>query len=163
MRVLFFIGFALLLVVTGCSRKVTSTATDTQVYDSTYVKMSPRFVPLSFPGKSVITFTRIVIDSTGKLSPLHIKEKSGGAFIDVTIKADGSIIAKGGCDSLKTVTELMDKEIFKLKHTVKNTVKTVTVTQYKTHGIDIFCRWYSGITLLVALLLIYLKFKKIIL
>jgi len=164
MRVLFFIGFALLLVVSGCSRKVTSTATDstTDVLDSTHVELKPRSEKLIFPGKSAIALKQIHVDSTGKILPIHIKAKNENAFVDVTVDEDGIVTAKGGCDSLEMVVQLMDKEIFRLKRSQLKITKTVTITitKYKTHGFDIFCRCFFFFVLLGAVLFAYLKFKR---
>jgi hypothetical protein len=168
MRGLFFIGFVCMLVVSGCSRKVTSNTTTTETFDSTHVENKPRLVPIELPGETAHAAGKVMLDSSGSFIPVHIEGKKENAFVDVTIDKKGNVTAKGGCDSLKTVVEAMDKEIFRLKKVNNNKIITVTLTKkvkvkvpvYRTRDIDIFCRWYFGITLFIVGLVVFLKFKR---
>lgn len=163
MRGLFFIGFALLLLVSGCSRKTTSMTTTTKVTDSTWTKTIPRLQPVKLPGKKAFAFGKIHLDSTGKFIPVRIKSSEGESYVDVSIDKEGNIKATGGYDSLRTVVEALDKEINRLRREITKETKTVTVTEYKTRSIDIFARWFCGIILGLGALVVYLKFKKVIL
>jgi hypothetical protein len=145
----------LLLMVVGCNRKGVPSTT-TIVTDSTYVKEVPRYVEIKIPGDTVTVTEYIECDSaTLKPKPVTIKAKNNRAALAVNIKATGELTATGSCDSLKDVIQVMDKEIFRLRHEKKHEVVEKTV--YKTRGIDKFARLYTGITL--GALLLYLIFK----
>lgn len=168
---LFPIAFSLLLLVVGCSRKVAPSITIVEK-DSVASKITPRNVAVTLPGDSVtveglIEVEKIKGDSLHeKTKPLfkteHWKAKSKTASVDVKVDAKGKITAKANCDSLTTVVQAMDKELF---HYRKESKKEVEVREvYKTRQIDIVCRWITGITLLLFIGILagkYLKFNPL--
>jgi len=149
----------LLLVAVGCSRK-TVPSVITEVTDSTYVKEIPRNVAVTAPADS--TENTLNVGTAGNISwpveeDLWYQEettKSGRATLKMKSEK-GKVTAKCYCDSLSKTVQVMDKEIFRLKHEKKQ--ETIVQTEYKTRRIDIACRWISGIV--VGLLLGYAAVK----
>jgi hypothetical protein len=185
MRRFFFIGFILMLVAVGCSPRV-APYTTTEKSDSTSTKVKPRLIDLDLPKVQVTAAGKIDIDAHLKWIDLQKKindkafahqrdsllnlidklnkseqriqaKSKDGAFVDVHVKPDGSVIATGGKDSTKTQAQVFDTETYREKKT--DTKKLDVRTEYKTTGFDIFCRWYLVITLVSALVFTYLKFK----
>ena len=186
MRRLLFIGFILMLVAVGCSPRV-SPYTTTERSDSTYTERKPRLEELKLPEVKVTAFGKLNFeahlkwldlqkkindqrfshqrDSLLKLlnelnaSTMRIQSRNkDGAFVNVDVKPDGSVIASGGKDSTKIQVTVFDTETYKEKKT--STKKLEVRTEYKTTGFDIFCRWYLVITLLLAVVIVYIKFKR---
>lgn len=153
------LGLVLLMVVAGCARKVTSSSTS-EVKDSTYVKETPRKFMIARPAIKVTETVQIECDSvTNKPIPTKLDSHSGGANVKVVIDGSGLLTAEGGCDSLRQVVELMDREIFHLRHEKKTETKVVPVYQIK--GIDRFCRWFTGIAILVLMAFSFYKLNKL--
>lgn len=143
------------MLVFGCSKKI-ATSTTLEVTDSTYVKEVPRFVEVKVPGDTITLTEYIECDSvTNKPKPAEFKASGSRAYVSAKVKANGELTVTGGCDSLKHVVELMDKEIFRLRHEKKEVVKVVTV--FKAAWYDIAARWVSVLTIIGFF--IYLKFK----
>lgn len=157
MRGIFLIvlGLVLLLVVAGCSRKA-APSTSVEITDSTITKEVPRIIEVHVPGDTVIIQEYIECDSlTNKPKPKKLSASHARAFVSVSIDSTGMLEASGGCDSLRKEIEVMDKEIFRLRHEKK----TITAVEYKTRGIDIFCRWFTGIAIVLLIIYVILKIK----
>jgi len=77
----------------------------------------------------------------------------------VKIKADGSAIATGGCDSLSLLVETKDSIIYHLRKEVTMTEKTEPV--YLTRDIDKYCRIYTGLSILAIAGYIFFKINKL--
>jgi hypothetical protein len=153
------LGLVLLLVVAGCSRKITSTTTS-KVSDSLSVKIVPRFITVNVPGETVTVKEYIECDSlTNKPKPKEFKAATGRAKVTVSVKADGELIATGGCDSLKLQLEARDSIIYHLRREEKETVREKVV--YETRPIDKFCRPFTGIALLLITGFIFYKLNKL--
>lgn len=146
----------LLLVVSGCSRRVTSSITK-QVSDSVFVKEVPRFIPINIPGDTVILERVIECDPvTNKPKPFDVKKKSKQATLIVTVDNNGKLNATSICDSLRKVVEAKDREISRYR-----SEKTqVEIPVYKTSEFDIFCRWWFAISVLIIIVTIFLKLKN---
>ncbi|MFD0997685.1 hypothetical protein ACFQ21_00135 [Ohtaekwangia kribbensis] len=151
----FAVLMVFLLVAVGCSRKTTSSVTET--LDSTHVKEVPRLLPISVPGAAVIIKNKIECDpATNKPKPFTREKKSGHSTLKEKMDTDGNLTTECRCDSLELKVQVMDREIFRLRQ--KTVTKTVIVTEYKTRKIDIVCRWFSGIVLLIIVGRIALKY-----
>lgn len=146
----------LLLVVVACGRKTVPSIT-TEVRDSIIIKEVPRLVEVPVPGAIVTVNEFIECDSnTNKPIPKRIEANSGKARASLDVRADGSTILTGGCDSLLVLVNAMDKEIRHLHSEKTKEVRPVPV--YKTRSVDIFCRWF---TCIVGVLVIGLFFRKL--
>lgn len=153
------LGLVLLLVVVGCSRKAVPSIT-TEVRDSIIVKEVPRLVEVPVPGATVTVREYIECDSTtNKPKPKRIEGSNGRANVRTEIKADGSFESTGGCDSLLVLVEAMDTEIRHL-HSEKSKEVQV-VTEYKTRGIDTFCRWFTCIAVVLVILRGFYKLNQL--
>lgn len=148
----------LLLVVAGCSRKVTSSTT-TEVTDSVYVKEVPRFIEILIPGDTVEIERMVECDSvTNKPKPFTVRKKSKTASLTVGIDSQGRLTGTGVCDSLQKIIEAKDKEITRIRK--EKTKEVIVQTEYKPRGIDIFCRWFTGISMLTCIALIFFFLNK---
>lgn len=147
------------LVVVGCSRKATPSVTTTkETKDSIRVEIRDRPVPYPVPGEKVIVHDTIRCDEkTNKPVPTSIKAKSGKAFVDVNIHKDGSATISGGCDSFIAQLEAKDSIIYQLRSEKSDTTKTIP--EFKTRQVDIFCRWFTGIVLLLLAAYLIYRFK----
>lgn len=158
----FFIGFTILVVVAGCSRKtVAPSITKTVVKDSIITREVPRIVEVVVPGETVTVTKYIECDSvTNKPKPIELKVKTANSKASVSVKVDstGLMTATGGCDSLKLALQAMDRELFHYKHE-KTEIKEPQVI-YKTRSIDIFCRWFSAIVLVLLGIIIFHKIRN---
>jgi hypothetical protein len=149
-----------LLVVVGCGRKAVPSITS-EVRDSIVVREVPRLVEVKVPGETVTVKEYIECDPvTNKPKQKDIKANTGRAHVAVAVRSDGLLTASGGCDSLTAVIQQMDKEIFRLRHEKREEVRVVT--QYKTRDIDVFCRWFTAIVLLIIILYTIVKFKALL-
>ena len=138
----------LLLVTVGCGRKITSTVT-AKVSDSVHVREVPRFIYVNTPGDTVKIETLIECDSaTNKPKPFSIGKKSERAALMLKVNDAGVLTATGISDSLQQVIKAMDKEIFRLK--TERTEKNCGECVYTLEGIDHFCRWFTGVALLIG-------------
>ncbi|MBT1702955.1 hypothetical protein [Chryseosolibacter indicus] len=161
------LGLVILVVVVGCSSRVvpsTTTETKTIVHDSIIIKEVPRIDTVLVPGEKIVVTELIECDSvTNKPKAKSFKAKGKLASVEVEIKEDGSATATGGCDSLQAVVTAMDKEIRHYKHEQKERNKEVVKTQliYRTRGIDIFCRTFTGLVLFFILLVLINKLKPL--
>jgi hypothetical protein len=152
---LILVAFAL-LIISSCSKKFTTT--QTVVKDSIYVKEVPRLIEVKLPGDTVTIIDYIECDSIKHTpKPKKIQARHGKAFTSIEVKANGTLTATGGCDSLTAVVQAMDKEIFRLRHEQTKTVETKTI--HKPTQFDIFLRWCFGIIVLVIGGRTLLKFK----
>jgi len=148
----------LLIVVCGCSRKGHTTATTTEVTDSTHTKEIVRYVEVMIPGETVTIEKLIECDSvTNKPRPFTIEKNSGRAGLTLIVDSSGRLTGTGECDSLKRLVEARDKEILRLKSKTKTEVKTETV--YKTRGIDKFCRVFTAVVLFILIGYVFYKLK----
>ncbi len=154
------LGLVLLLAVVGCSRKI-APSTATEVHDSVRTEIVYRDVPVQVPGETVTVRDTIIRcdKATNKPIPMEIKQRKGAAFVDLKIKADGSISGTGGCDSLAAVIKAKDQLITKLR--TEKTIITNTVIQYERHWYDIAARWIAGIFILIVAGIVLVKFNKI--
>jgi hypothetical protein len=149
---------ALLMVVAGCSRKGVASTTS-EVFDSTFMKEEPRIVEVKIPGDTVTIERFIECDPvTNKPIPFHEVMKSKRASVTVDIDASGRLNTTGVCDSLIEAITAMDKEVFHLKRELKK--ETIIKTEYKTRRIDTFCRWFTGIVMILALGLVFYKLNQ---
>lgn len=140
----------------GCSRKA-APATTTVVVDSTRVEIRYRDVPVPVPGETVTIIEQIECDSlTNKPKPKEFKAKGTKAVVTGKIDEQGNLNVTGGCDSLTAIIQAMDSLIFRLKHEKK----TIEEKEYVTRNIDKFCRWFTGIALLLTTGYIILKLKR---
>src|SRR5688572_2135268 len=111
MRGIIGLGMVLLLVMVGCSRKVTSSITS-KVTDSTTTREVPRIIPVSVPGKNVSVTMLVKCDSnTNQPIPTEVNATEESAFVNLFLDEEGVLTANGGCDSLKTEIETRDKII----------------------------------------------------
>lgn len=151
--------FFVLLVVAGCSRKAAPSITS-EVRDSIIIQYVPRTVEVKLPGDTVTLTEYIECDSvTNKPKPVKFNVHSKRAKVKVEIDSEGKLTATGGCDSLKGVIQLLDKEILRLRSEKRKEVQVVT--EYKTRGIDIFCRCFTGCFFLLLTLFVLFKLKKL--
>jgi hypothetical protein len=160
MRGIFLLGLGLVLLVwVGCGRKITASST-TEVKDSTYIKEVPRLVSFTSPASKVMVKEFIKCDPrTNKPIPTKISGRNGQANEEIDIDSTGLLTGTAQCDSLKGVIEVKDKEIYHLRQQKETTTKVVT--EFKTRSIDSFCRWFTGIGIVIAIALIFNKLKKI--
>ena len=157
LRLLLLTGWVL-LIVAGCSRK-TMTSTS-EVRDSTVIKYVPRLVEVKVPGDTVTIKELIECDElTNKPKPFLRKSKTAKAKVSVAIDKRGMLTATGGCDSLKTVVQTMDKEIFRLRHESKT--QTETKIEYKTRTIDKWARTICLIEVIALAGYIFYKLNRI--
>lgn len=155
--IVFIIGFLSLVVVAGCSHRVApSIITKTIIKDSVITRTVTRDSVVKVPGEKVTITRYIHCDSAGKPVPFKIKGSKAKVKVTAELDSTGRLAITGSCDSLELKLQLRDKEIYRYRreHTTEN--KTVVVTEYKTRSIDIFCRWFSGLILLLLLVLIIL-------
>lgn len=150
---------AAILLLASCSKRTTSTTSS--VRDSIIIKEVVRIDTVKLPGATVTIREQIECDSvTNKPKPATLSGQGGRAKIKVSIDSAGMLTATGGCDSLNQIIKALDREVYHLRHEQKK--ETVTVTEYKTRGIDKFCRWFTGISLLLIILIVVLKIYRII-
>jgi hypothetical protein len=151
----FFLLIGLGLVVAGCGRKVVP-STSVAVRDSIVIKEVPRLVEVKLPGETVKVVEYLECDSlSNKPKPKKIHATSDRARVSVAVNNKGILTATGGCDSLREVITLMDREIFRMRHEKKEKVKVVT--EYKTRFIDKVCRWFTGIATIVMIVVVFFK------
>jgi hypothetical protein len=144
----------------SCCPKI-STHTTSTVTDSTSSKITVRLDTVRLPGDTVTLINYIECDSvTNKPKPVKFNAKSGKAHVSVKVDATGQLTATGGCDSLEAVVKAYDKELFRYRH--ENKKEVVTRTEFKTRDVDIFCRWFTGIVLVLLTVAALLKFKGVI-
>jgi hypothetical protein len=142
--------------VVGCTRKG-APSTTTVVIDSTRVEVKYRDVPVPVPGETVTITEYIECDSTtNKPKPKKFEARGEKAVVTGSIDEQGKLNVTGGCDSLTAIVKAQDSLIFRLKHEKK----TIVEVQYLTRGIDKFCRWFTGIVLLLTTGYIILKLKR---
>jgi hypothetical protein len=156
----FFIGFTLLVLVVGCSSRVApSISTKEKVRDSIVVREVPRIVEVVVPGETITVTKYIECDSvTNKPKPVELIVKSVKSKVTLKVDSTGLMTATGGCDSLKLALQAMDRELFHYKHE-KTEIKEPQVI-YKTRSIDIFCRWFSAIVLVLLGIIIFHKIRN---
>lgn len=147
------------VALASCSKRTVSTTTS--VRDSIIIKEVVRVDTVKIPGETVTIREQIECDSlTNKPKPTSITVQKSKAKVSVRIDSAGMLTATGGCDSLEAVVKALDKEVFHMRHEQKK--ETITITEYKTRGIDKFCRWFTGISLLLIVLIVVLKIYRII-
>ena len=155
----YLIAISLLIAFASCSKKLTTTIT--VVKDSIIVKEVPRLVEVKIPGDTVTVTEYIECDSlTNKPKPKKIQATTGRAFTSDEVKADGTLTATGGCDSLSQLIEVKDREISRLRSEKTDTHTTQIV--HKPTGFDIFLRWLFGILAAFIGIRTLLKFKGLI-
>ncbi|NOS94540.1 MAG: hypothetical protein HOP30_21725 [Cyclobacteriaceae bacterium] len=159
----FSIGFLILVVVAGCSRKVApSSSTEvTSKKDSIVYKEVIKEVEVPVPGETVTLTKYIECDSvTNKPKPFHFAVKSGKAKADVVIDEKGEMNVVAGCDSTLAKVAVLEKQIERYQKESKS--KSETIPEFKTRRVDIFCRWWTSATLflLLAVFIYKLKFKN---
>lgn len=151
----------LLLLVVGCRPTQVSSDTSTEVTDSTWTKETPREIEVRIERDTVILEHQIECDSvTNKPKPFTSIIRSGRLTQRVKVDSGGKLEAKSECDSLKKVFQAMDKEIFRLRHEKKETVKTVVKTEYKTRWYDMAARWIASIAIVIIGGYTLYKFNK---
>ena len=152
MRLLFLLVVG--IVVMACSQK--TAVSSTEVTDSTVTRYVTRIDTVTIPGEKVTLKEYIECDKvTNKPKPFKAKAKNGKAHVSVKIEPTGELTAQGGCDSLKQVVSLMDKEIFRLRHEKKLEVRVVK--EYKTHWFDPPARVISLLAILFVAGYIFIK------
>lgn len=156
MRYLFLIA---IIVLAGCSSKTAPSQTEL-VKDSTVVKYVPRVDTVRLPGEKVTLTEYIECDEvTRKPKPINTERRKGRALVKVKIDTQGKLTATGGCDSLKQVVELMDKEIFRLRHEKKTEVSIVK--EYINHWYDPPARIIALVTILFTAGYVIVKIKTL--
>jgi hypothetical protein len=149
-----------IFLLASCSPKVTSSV-QKEVRDSIVYRDVPRIVEVQVPGETITLTEYIECDSiTNKPKPKRFHAKANKAKVDITIKADGSITATGGCDTLQMMLTVMDREIFRLRR--ENEEILNTKTQFKTRWFDMMFRWAFGIILALLGLRTFLKWKGLL-
>lgn len=149
----------LVLLLSSCSPKVITTTSE--VKDSVRVEYVPREVLVQLPGDTVQVVQWIECDSTtNKPKPFTVKAKSSRSKLNLKVNSSGELTATASCDSLQQIVNVLDKEVFRLRHESSKNVEVVT--QYKTRRIDIICRWYAGLSVLMLILFVVLKFYRIL-
>ncbi len=154
---------AITLTSLACSKRVVpdSSIVTNNTSDSTVVTNVIRADTVYIKGDTVRVTERIDCDKvTNKPVESTIHAKSGRSSIAVTIGKDGKLTATAVCDSLMEVVQVMDKEIFRLRHEAKLEVRTPP-TQYITRKIDIICRYVAGGLLLLLIGFVAAKLTKI--
>lgn len=149
--------FLAIFILSGCNRRLTPTSVS-ETTDSTVTTITPKQILVRVPGEIVYQFSGPLPCDPIKLipKPVTIQARKKSAFIKAVITPAGSIELSGGCDSLEQVVSVLDKEVFRLR----NQNKTTIIKEYKTRGIDKFCRWFTGISLLLFVIAIVLYIKK---
>lgn len=164
-NLLLCLGFLSILLVVGCGRRAvpsTTTETITIVKDSIIVKEVPKIVEVTVPGDTVTVTEVIECDSvTNKPKAKKVKAGNGRAKVQLNIDASGNATVIGGCDSAKIAIQVLERQIEKYRNesTAKSKTVVKTVVKYRTRGIDVFCRWFTGIVLFIILLVLYQKLK----
>lgn len=149
-----FLGVAILLLFSSCSRK-TVPQTTTVYKDSTVITYQYRDTLVYIMRDSVVIDSiRVVVDSTGLPQLKPVKVKSKNAYVKVAIK-DGKLTAEGGCDSLelqlKQLTIEHNRTLSEKKDTVQVIEKAYVPGFYK------FCTY--AFILLVCISIVYIYFK----
>lgn len=152
----YLIAILFIASLSSCCKKFTTTTTI--VKDSVIVKEVPRLVEVPVPGDTVKIIDVIECDSlTNKPKPKKIQATTGRAFTSVEVKADGTLTATGGCDSLLQVIEVMDREITRMRS--ETTETETTQIAYRATTFDIFLRWLFGIVIAAVGIRTLLRFK----
>jgi hypothetical protein len=149
-----FIGAAILLLFSGCSKKtVPQTA---WVYkDSTVVTYEYRDTLVYIMKDSVVIDSiRVQVDTAGLVQLKPVKIKSKNAYAKVAIK-DNVLTLEGGCDSIEVQLKQLTIEHKRLQSEKKDTVQVIEKPYipkfYK------FCTY--AFILLVCISGIYIYFK----
>ena len=141
----------------ACARKPLQNTSDATRTDSLVSRLVERLDTVYLPGDSVTFIEYLDCDTaTNKPKPVIIEGRSNQARVSVAIGTGGQAKITCLCDSLREVVKVYDKELFRLRHESKVTVKTVV--EYRTRQIDIVGRWV--LVVLLVLVLLYLG-KKI--
>lgn len=149
---------AALLLFLGVSCRRPPVTILTEVRDSVTVKEVVRLDTVTLPGDTV-RLTGVVIEcdsATNRAKPLNLARRGAAARLRVTISPAGTLTASGGCDSLKRVVGIRDKEITRLTARLNTVIKP---PEYRTRGIDYFCRCFTAVVIAVLLVVTGLKLK----
>lgn len=151
-----FWAFLIIILCNSCSNRVLTNTNE--VKDSTWVGYKPREIKTFTAAISVDLVKKIECDPiTNKPKPFKKEVNKSGAKAKAEIDSTGTLNVTGGCDSLEQVITVLDKEVFRLRHETKK--ETEVITEYKTRGIDKFCRWFTGIAVLGLIAFAYIKIK----
>lgn len=142
-----YIFIPAILLLFSCSKKVTTT--NTELFDSTFVKETIKFDTVFIAGDTIRLKEWIECDSvTNNPIPFKAAGRSGRASVKVTVSRSGDLVVTSVCDSLAKVIEVMDREIFRLR----SEKKTITVIQQPSRWkiwFDVTCRIMAAILLIV--------------
>jgi len=158
----YFIIVVIVTIFFSCNKHVAGLTTNNSTKDSTFtIVMDGKDSIIYLSGKVVESVQYIECDSvTNKPKPSTYKSKGDGASVTSTIDANGKQTIVSECDSLKEVIKRLNTTTFRERSESKEEIKTIEV--YKTRSVDYFCRWVTGILLIVLAAFgvgKYLKFK----
>lgn len=157
--IIFLILTFTVFLLSHCSRR--TVASTSEVTDSTHIEYRDRIIEVPVPGDTVREEVRIECDEkTNKPKPVTIKKKSGRATLNLKVNSSGKLTATATCDSLNLIIAAQDKEIYHLRRETKTTHEVRT--EFKTRGIDIFCRWFSLIIVILLAVYIYLRINRLL-
>lgn len=158
MRLLLLLTGWVLLTVAGCSRK--TTASTSEVKDSTGIKIEYRDVPVLVPGETIKSVEYIECDSTtNKPIPKEFEAAGNRSKLKGSIDKNGKMQQECTCDSLNLVVKAMDKEIFRLRHESKT--QTETKIEYKTRTIDMWARTICLLEIIALAGYVFYKLNRI--
>ena len=141
----------------ACARKPLQNTSEAIRTDSLVSRLVERLDTVYLPGDSVTFIEYLDCDTaTNKPKPVVIEGRSNQARVSVAIGTGGRAKITCLCDSLREVVKIYDKELFRLRHESKATVKTVV--EYRTRKIDIIGRWVLMVLLVLMILYLGKKF-----
>jgi len=130
--------------------------TKTIIRDSTVVREVIRKDTIHIAGDTVRITELIECDSiTKKPKPFKAIVKSGRAKATVVIDNRGKLTVEASCDSLQKLIDVMDREIFRLRHEQTETTITKSKSGFMA-WIDNTCRFLA----IVFILFIIFKIAK---
>ena len=148
--------FVLVLASCKCNQV---TQRDTTTRDSiSYVE---RFHTdtVSIPGDTITLTAWIECDSiTNKPKPVTGRSGSSRGSATVTVDSSGKLMANVILNQYKAQVQRLSKELFRARQ--EREVVVEVRTKYKTRTIDIYCRWFTGISLLVGILWVLWQIYK---
>lgn len=150
-----------ILSLAACAKKITpSNSISWLVEDSTHVGEVARQDTIYVPGDTIRLTQMIDCDKvTNKPKPTSGTARSIRGGVAISVDKTGKLVAIAVCDSLASVVTVMDKEIFRLRHSEKK--EKEVIVEYRTRKIDIFCRYISGGLLLLIIGYVVAKVRKV--
>lgn len=122
--------------------------------DSTHVQELVRIDTVQLQGDSILVEVPIECDSLTN-QPKPVKYRFNSSLSSLTVTGSGIL----SINSIRRPQRLLFPGKDRIEYRDKGVEKEVVVTEYITRRIDIFCRWFTGIALLLTLLYIIYKLK----